>query len=162
LNRAFSKALNTDRLRLIFAIMAVAGGVGFPKPIAGQILPPAKRTTRVRILQGPELESCTNNEAIIRWTSNNPGGTDEHFGIVNYGADPEHLDQIAKSHIRLNQNHPDTVFRVRLGGLKPAATYYYRVDSMEADGTRDGVKSPVSHFTTPAEPPANGNLLRSQ
>src|SRR5437660_11041846 len=28
-------------------------------------------------------------------------------------------------------------------------TYYYRVDSMEASGTSDGVKSPVKHFTTP-------------
>ncbi|HUY86623.1 MAG TPA: fibronectin type III domain-containing protein [Acidimicrobiales bacterium] len=87
--------------------------------------------------------------AIITWTSNNPGGTDEHFGVVHYGTDPEHLNLIAKSHIRLNQNHTDTVFRVRVDGLKPRTTYYYTVDSMQGDGKSDQVKSPVSHFTTP-------------
>jgi hypothetical protein len=38
---------------------------------------------------------------------------------------------------------------VRLDDLKPRTTYYYTVDSMEATGKSDGVKSPVNHFTTP-------------
>jgi hypothetical protein len=87
--------------------------------------------------------------AIIRWTSNNPGGTDEHFGLVHYGTDPNHLDQTAKSHVRLNQNHPDTIFRVRVDGLKPHVTYYYTVESMQSTGKSDGVASPVNHFVTP-------------
>jgi phosphodiesterase/alkaline phosphatase D-like protein len=106
----------------------------------------------VQVTEGPAPESFRNNEAIIRWTSNNPGGTDEHFGIVNYGTDPKVLDHTAKSHIRLNQNHSYTIFRVRMSGLKPATTYYYTVDSMEANGKRDGVRILVSHFTTPANP----------
>jgi hypothetical protein len=57
------------------------------------------------------------------------------------------LDETAKSHIRLNQNHLDTVFRVRVDGLKPGVTYYYKVDSMGGDGTDDGVKSAIYHFT---------------
>jgi hypothetical protein len=52
--------------------------------------------------------------AIITWTSNNPGGADEPFGIVNYGTDHNQLNQMAKSHIRLNRNHSYTVFRVRV------------------------------------------------
>jgi hypothetical protein len=79
-----------------------------------------------------------------------PGGDDEHFGIVHYGTDPGDLSQTAKSHIRLNRNHPESIFRVRVPGLKPQTTYYYWVTSIESGGTNDGVKSAVSQFTTPA------------
>ncbi|MGI8770712.1 MAG: fibronectin type III domain-containing protein [Acidobacteriaceae bacterium] len=120
-----------------------------PAPQTGTILAPAKAAAHVRIKNGPELESVKDNVAIIRWTSNNPGGSDEHFGVVHYGADRAHLDQVAKSHIRLNQNHPETVFRVRVDGLKPQTTYFYTVDSMQGNGRTDGVKSGVSHFTNP-------------
>jgi hypothetical protein len=56
---------------------------------------------------------------------------------------------MAKSHIRLNQNHSYTIFRVRVDGLKPQTTYYYTVDSMQGTGESDGVKSKLTHFTTP-------------
>ena len=141
------------RLFLLLAIAAMAGGALFSiqaqQAYQSKILPPAKPATRVNITEGPALESMHGALAIIRWTSNNPGGTDEHFGVVYYGADPEHLNQVAKSHIRLNRNHSDTVFRVRVDGLKPRTTYYYRVDSMQGNGKSDGVKSTVARFTTP-------------
>jgi phosphodiesterase/alkaline phosphatase D-like protein len=111
-------------------------------------LSPANKAAHVGITQGPALELAESNSVIIRWTSNNPGGTDEHFGVVTYGTDPKNLTEIAKSHIRLNRNHLYTVFRVRVDGLQPRTTYYYTVDSMEGNGTRDGVKSPVRHFAT--------------
>ena len=117
-------------------------------PYAPKELPPAKRTARVHITQGPELELVKSNWAIIRWTSNNPGGSDEHFGVVTYGTQLGDLKETAKSHIRLNQGHRYTVFRVRVDGLKPGTTYYYRVDSVQASGASDGVKSAVKHFTT--------------
>ena len=113
------------------------------------IPPPAKKAARVQITEGPALELFKNNEAIIRWTSTNPGGTDEHFGLVKYGTNADHLSLTAKSHVRLNRNHPYTVFRVRVGGLRPGTTYYYAVDSMQATGESDGVKSPISHFKPP-------------
>jgi phosphodiesterase/alkaline phosphatase D-like protein len=87
--------------------------------------------------------------AIVRWTSTNPGGNDEHFGVVHYGTDPGDLSQTAKSDIQLNRAHPETIFRVRLPGLKPQTTYYYRVTSIEANGADDGLKSGVTKFTTP-------------
>jgi phosphodiesterase/alkaline phosphatase D-like protein len=114
-----------------------------------KILPPAKEAERVRITEGPAIESAKSNLIIIKWTSNNPGGTDEHFGVVHYGTDPEHLTQVAKSPVRLNQNHAVTVFRVRVDGLKPHTTYYYSVDSLQGNGKSDGVKSGVNHFTNP-------------
>jgi phosphodiesterase/alkaline phosphatase D-like protein len=109
---------------------------------------PAAKASRVHITEGPALELAKSNSAIIRWTSTNPGGTDEHFGVVSYGMDPRHLNEVAKSHIRLNRNHSYTVFRVRVDGLQPGTTYYYKVDSMQADGRSDGVKSPVMQFST--------------
>jgi len=60
------------------------------------------------------------------------------------------LSQTAKNHIRLNQSHPETIFRVRLQPLKPDTTYYYKVTSMGYDGLSDGVESSVHHFTTAA------------
>jgi hypothetical protein len=117
-------------------------------PYAPKELPPAKRTAHVHITRGPELESATSNSAIIRWTSNNPGGADEHFGVVKYGTNPKDLSEMAKSHIRLNRNHSYAVFRVRVDGLKQRTTYYYTVDSMGGDGKDDGVKSAIKNFTT--------------
>lgn len=115
---------------------------------AKEIPPPTKKAEHVRITQGPELESSKSTWAIIRWTSNNPGGSDEHFGVVTYGTDPANLSHTAKSHIRLNRQHPYTIFRVWVDGLQARTTYYYTVDSMQANGTSDGVRSPVRHFST--------------
>ena len=129
---------------MLFSTSSAAQGDYQPK-----ILPPARPAARVLITEGPALESVRNNAAIIRWTSNNPGGSDEHFGVVHYGTDPEHLNQMAKSHIRLNQNHSYTVFRVLVDGLRPQTTYYYKVDSMQATGKSDAVNSNVQHFTNP-------------
>ena len=111
--------------------------------------PPAMKAPRVQIARGPELESADDNSAIIRWTSNNPGGSDEHYGVVHYGTDPNALNQTATSHIRLNQKHADTIFRVSLEGLAPQTTYYYTVDSTQASGESDGVKGSIVKFTTP-------------
>jgi len=36
-----------------------------------------------------------------------------------------------------------------MDGLKPQTTYYYSVDSTEANGEGGGVKSAVKRFTTP-------------
>ena len=105
------RGLHIHRLLLLLVVTTMAG-VALSR---AQILAPAKRSARVHITEGPRLESVRDNEAIISWTSNNPGGTDEHFGVVHYGTDPEHLTETAKSHIRLNQNHPYTVFRVPCG-----------------------------------------------
>ena len=108
-----------------------------------------KRAIHARITKGPELESARDNLAIIRWTSTNPGGSDEHFGVVHYGTDAKNLSETAKSHIRLNQNHSYTVFRVRVEGLTPKTTYYYKVDSADARGRSDGVVSGIKKFVTP-------------
>jgi hypothetical protein len=42
--------------------------------------PPAKKAAHVEIKQGPALELVRGDLAIIRFTTNNPGGTDDHSG----------------------------------------------------------------------------------
>jgi len=136
-----------NRLLPILAV-AVTGSSVLSLPTAAQIPSPAKRATHVRITKGPALESSNDDSAIIRWTSSNPGGSDEHFGLVHYGTDPKNLGETAKSHIRLNSSHSYTVFRVRLDSLRPKTTYYYTVDSVDARGASDGVTSPLKTFMT--------------
>jgi hypothetical protein len=128
--------------RLILAIV-VAGGM------LAQESPTTAKAARVRIIQGPEIELAKENLTIIRWTTNNPGGSPVHYGVVHFGTDPKDLSQTAKNPIRLNPNRPSTLFRVRMDDLKPRTTYYYTVDSMEATGEGDGVKSTIKQFTTP-------------
>ena len=137
-----------NRLLLRLAMMLLVSSVLYLTPGATQVSPTTAKVARVRITQGPELESARPNLVIIRWTSKNPGGSPEHYGVVHYGTNPKDLSQTAKSPIRLNPGHTYTVFRVRMDGLKPGKTYYYTVDSMEANGKHDGVKSTVKHFTT--------------
>jgi hypothetical protein len=115
---------------------------------ATQILLPAKKAQHIEILQGPVLEFARDDFAIIRWTANNPGGSDDHFAVMHYGTDPSILNYTAKSAIRLNRSHPETVFRVRLDGLKPLTTYYYWVTSIDSDGMSEGARSPMKQFTT--------------
>ena len=141
-----------NRLLLNLAMTLLISNVLYLTPGATQVSPTTKKAARVRITQGPELESARPNLVIIRWTSNNPGGSPVHYGIVRYGTDRTKLDQTAKSPIRLNPGHSLTVFRVRMDGLKPGTTYYYAVDSIEANGKSDGVKSTVKRFTTPQQP----------
>ena len=139
-----------NRRLLTLAITATVCTVLYSNPTVAQLLPPMKKAERVEITKGPELELARDGLTVIRWTTNNPGGSDVHYGIVRYGTDPEDLSQTAKSPIRLNQGHTHTTFRVRIEGLKTQTTYYYTVTSEESNGQSDKVKSPVSKFTTPA------------
>ena len=117
--------------------------------LSAQESPTTPKAAQVRILQGPKIELAKEHLTIINWTTNNPGGSPVHYGIVHYGKDPHSLIETAKSPIRLNPGHSSTVFRVRLDKLEPRTTYYYTVDSMESTGKGDGVKNSVNHFSTP-------------
>ena len=139
-----------NRLLGQLAITAALGSLFSSNPIVAQNPPPAPKAAHVEITKGPELEIARDDLAIIRWTTNNPGGHHTHLAVVHYGTDPKELSQTAKNSIRLNQTHPETIFRARLYPLQPKTTYYYTVTSMGADGKSDGVDSPVNQFTTPA------------
>ena len=117
-------------------------------PTAAQQVPGGEEAGNVQLIFGPALESVAEKSAIVRWMSTTPAGPAEHFGVVHYGTDPKDLSQTAKSPIRLNMAHPNTIFRVRVDGLKPGTTYHYTVDFTGPDGTSDGVKGTVNQFTT--------------
>jgi phosphodiesterase/alkaline phosphatase D-like protein len=137
-----------NRLLAIPSAAAVAGGLLFLQPVAAQNPPPAPTAEHVEIIKGPALEISHDDVAIVRWTTNNPGGDNDHYSVIHYGTDPKDLSQTAKNHIRLNQSHPETIFRVRMDGLKPSTTYYYKVTSIGYDGVSDEVESSVHQFTT--------------
>jgi Purple acid Phosphatase, N-terminal domain len=137
------------RVSLTSALTVIAGIILSWNPSAAQLLPPTKPVEHVKIINGPALESAVPDMAILRWTSTNPGGDDEHYAVAHYGTDPHNLSETAKSHIRLNRYHAETIFRVRLIGLKPQTTYYYWVTSMGSGGRIDPVKSSINKFTTP-------------
>jgi phosphodiesterase/alkaline phosphatase D-like protein len=132
-----------NRVIVLLAISVLSGS------LLAQESPRTKKVQHVRIIQGPKIEVARQNLTIIRWTTNNPGGDPVHYGIVHYGTSPHKLIETAQSPMRLNPDHASTVFRVRLDNLKTRTTYYYRVDSMEASGERDGVTSTLGHFSTP-------------
>jgi FtsP/CotA-like multicopper oxidase with cupredoxin domain len=103
----------------------------------------------VQITSGPTLELARGDSAIIRWVCNNPGGTDGHVAIVQYGTDPKNLSKTASSPMVVNRTQQLSTFRVMMNGLTPGTTYYYTVTSTESSGASDGVQSPVSQFTMP-------------
>ena len=131
-----------NRILLLLATALLSGS------LVAQDSPMTPRAARMRIIQGPTTELATEYLTIIRWTTNNPGGSPVHYGIVHYGISPSRLTETAKSPIRLNPGHSTTIFRVRLDKLKPRTTYYFSVDSMGANGERDTVTRPVGRFTT--------------
>jgi cytochrome c peroxidase len=122
-----------------------------PKKISGNL--PAQESSGTssfaRITQGPVIELAKQQLTVIRWTTNDLGGSPVHYGVVHYGTDPKDLRQTASSPIRLNPGHSTAVFRVRIDGLNAETTYYYRVDSIEANGNGDRLKSSIKQFTTP-------------
>src|SRR5258707_14077 len=148
ISRAQSGNHRMHRLLLTVTLTVMVGGAFYVTPAVAQLIPATKKTASVRIIQGPEIERADSYLTIVRWTTNNPGGSPLHYGVVHYGTDPKDLRQTAKSPIRLNPSHSDTVFRVRIEGLQPGTTYYYKVDSMEASGKGDGVTSKVKTFKT--------------
>ena len=131
-----------DKVLLMLAISFCSGS------LLAQESPTTATATRLRIIEGPNIELTNGYLTVIRWTTNNPGGSPVHYGIVHYGTDPNALIETAQSPIRLNPDHSSTVFRVRLDSLKARTTYFYRVDSIQATGERDAVTSSIQHFST--------------
>ena len=84
------------RVSLTPALAVVAAVILFSNPSAAQILPPAKPAEHVKIIKGPALESAVPNMPILRWTSTNPGGDDDHYAVARYGSDPHNLSETAK------------------------------------------------------------------
>jgi hypothetical protein len=86
---------------LAVGIILTVGSLTFPTGTATQPGLTNEKAAGVHILEGPALESATDSSAIIRWTTNNPGGTDLHYAMVHYGAAPQNLARTSRSPIKI-------------------------------------------------------------
>ena len=136
--------------RLILALIMMAVGVSI---LMFSVRPDSQerantKAARMQIIEGPALESATDNSAIIRWTTNTGAGLIER-SVVHYGTDPKNLDRKADSLNRWNQNLPSMIHRVSVLNLTPGTRYYYTVESVRGNGTPLGERSStVNQFTT--------------
>jgi hypothetical protein len=84
-----------NKLLLKVVMVVTVGSLLYSTPAGTQVSPTTNKAARVRITQGPEIERADPDFAIIGWTSNNLGGSREHYGIVRYGTNPMKLNQTA-------------------------------------------------------------------
>jgi len=98
----------------------------------------AQKAQKVKIIHGPVIESTKPTTATIAWSTNVNAST-----ILKYGANPNDLDQTAEA------RWGGTTHRVYLRNLKPGTTYYYRIESTQAQGTGSQAVSGVEQFRTP-------------
>ena len=103
-------------------------------------------TSGMPLIDGPALEAAMDTSAIVRWTTNSIDGTAVRYGVVRYGVDPRHLDQVAKSSNRWNKGLPTMTYRVQLDNLEPGLTYYYTVEATDAKGQTLGTDTDVHQF----------------
>jgi hypothetical protein len=108
-----------------------------------------EKASGVRIIEGPMLESSSDRSAIVRWTTNSVEGTTVRYGVVHFGVDPRTLRQVAKSQNRWNRGLPSMIYRVQVDNLEPGLTYYYSVETTNANGVSEGgINSELHQFTT--------------
>ena len=80
-----------NRLLLKLAMSMVVASLFYSTPAAAQVAPTTKKAASVKITQGPEIERADSYLTIVRWTTNNPGGSPEHYGVVHYGTNPKRI-----------------------------------------------------------------------
>lgn len=98
---------------------------------------------RVRITNGPVIEHLDQNSAIIAWSTNMRSSS-----IVRYGTDPNNLTQTAEA--SWGQGGVNNAHRVHINNLQPNTTYYFRVESTQAQGTGTQAKADTGQFATRA------------
>ena len=107
-----------NRMLLKLIMIVVVGNLVYLTQVVAQVSPTTKKAAKVQIIRGPEIERADPEVAIIRWTSNNPGGSPVHYGVVRYGLDRTKLDQTAQNPIRLNPTPmPRTCYDPRRPGV---------------------------------------------
>jgi phosphodiesterase/alkaline phosphatase D-like protein len=93
----------------------------------------------IQITKGPVVEHTDANSAVIAWSTNVPSST-----VVKYGTDQNNLTQTAQL------PWGGLTHRVTIKSLDPGKTYFYQVQSGQAEGTGMGALGPVGTFSTKA------------
>jgi phosphodiesterase/alkaline phosphatase D-like protein len=105
--------------------------------VAGMAFSQAKNS--VQITKGPVVEHTDASSAVIAWSTNVPASA-----VVKYGTDQNNLTQTAQA------PWGGLTHRVTIQNLEPGKTYYYQIQSGQAEGTGTGALGPVGTFSTPA------------
>jgi phosphodiesterase/alkaline phosphatase D-like protein len=103
----------------------------------------------VQIVNGPVIEQVTPTTAVIAWTTNVPSSA-----VVHYSTDSKNLAQTAEA------PWGGTTHRVTINNLQPNGTYYFQVESGQAQGSGNGTKSPESMFQTPVNDAGNWSATK--
>jgi len=85
----------------------------------------AQNGQNLRVTQGPILESVSADSAVVAWSTNMDGSTK-----VFYGTDPHDLSQLAEAPWGANGH----THRAKMSNLQPNTTYYFRVETGQAQG----------------------------
>jgi len=129
----------TAGLLLCLSVMAASQSAPVAKGAPKQSHPDANA---VKITQGPRVEHVTSTQAVIAWSTNVSAST-----VVNYGTDAKSLTERAQT------PWGSLTHRVTLKNLQPGKTYYFFVDSGQAQGSGTSVRSGLQQFQTrPAGP----------
>src|SRR4029077_21157612 len=84
-------AMNILLLKLAVSVMVAS--LFYSTRADAQVAPTTTKAESVKITQGPEIERADSYLTIIRWTTNNPGGSPEHYGVVHYATNAKDLRQ---------------------------------------------------------------------
>ena len=110
------------------------------RPVLAQADAGAAADATVKITNGPVVEAVTDNTATSAWSTNRRGSS-----RVTYGTDPNNLTQLGEA----PWGQGGLTHRVELKNLQPNTTYYFRVETGQAQGTGGEVESEtVQSFTT--------------
>src|SRR5205085_9196655 len=91
----------------------------------------------VQITQGPNIENVTDTQAEIAWSTNVNANS-----VIRYGTDQNNMNQTAKA------PWGGLTHRVTINNLEPGKTYYFKVVSVQAEGSGTRAASGVQSFTT--------------
>jgi phosphodiesterase/alkaline phosphatase D-like protein len=110
---------------------------------------------QVQITNGPVIEGVGDTWAVVAWTTNAGSSS-----VVRYGTDQNNLSQTAEQSYRSSNSSQGANHRVRITNLQPGTTYFFKVDSGQAQGSGTDAASNVMQFTTKAagQTPQSGQM----
>ena len=100
---------------------------------------------QLQITNGPVIEGVGDSWAVIAWTTNEGSSS-----VFHYGTDQNNLNQTAQQDYQKSESSQGANHRVRIDNLQPGTTYYFKVDSGQAQQTGTTTSSNVGQFTTKA------------
>lgn len=97
----------------------------------------ANNPNTVQIVDGPNIEYLTNNEAIVAWSTNVPASS-----VVKYGQSQNALNQTAEA------PWGGTTHRVTIKNLQPNTKYWFAIQSAQGQGTGTAANTAPYAFQT--------------